>query len=462
MAPMRTESQKIPQSPAYRLPPEPAYIADALGRFALHDGRLLRFYDAETGAPLDTSPIFEDFGDVAPFLWLIGRQDLANAEFEALKGALAADPVHVNPWRRSQWMISTYAWTDLMLGLLDHHRLAHSREALELADSVLAIWLGRFCRKGVAYGRGVKIGSRVVPLPFSTLIDIGMLPELLVNRACIDPRHRDANLLQHAHDIVGGWIADCFFERNGLFPNIFVDAPKRGGGMQRLFGAVAVGVKPEKAAVATLFKHNTNALASVLSVWKATGDEALLDAIAKWTDSCHSLLADDTGMIAMQWQEGVGIVEGPRDNNFQVVDLMCDVAHATGQERYLDMARSVADPWLARRSALGLIPHQLRGSYSGRAMSDSQTDFSVALLKLERLTGEGRYGQAATDIMDSVARHMYKRCGMVNWVALETGQTIDNVCKTKFFVLSVKAWLALANRERIYSDERFTELLSDR
>ncbi len=359
-------------------------------------------------------------------------------------------------------MVSTYDWTDLLLGLLDHHRLSGSGEALDVADSVLGIWLGRFCREGVAYGRGVKIGNRVVPLPFSTLIDVGMLPELLVNRAGIDPPYRDADLVLRAHRVVRGWIGDSFFVRNGLFPNVFVDGPKRGGGMQRLFGAVAAGVRPEKAAVATLFKHNTNALASVLSVWKATGDDALLDAIAKWTGSCMSLLADEAGMIAMQWREGVGVVEGPGDNNFQVVDLMCDIAHATGEERYLGVARQVAEPWLARRAPSGFIPHQLKGRYAGRAMSDSQTDFAVALLKLERLTGESRYGQAAGDIMDSVARHMYKRCGMVNWVALESGEPLGNACKTKFFVLSVKAWLALANRERIYSDERFTELLSDR
>ena len=86
----------------------------------------------------------------------------------------------------------------------------------------------------------------------------------------------------------------------------------------------------------------------------------------------------------------------------------------------------------------------------------------MALLKLESLTRNSAYGQAAEDIMTAVKTYMYKRCGMANWVALETGEAIDNVCKTKFFVLSVKAWLALGNRERIYSDERFTELLSDR
>jgi len=92
----------------YKTRSELDYIVDAVGRFATRDGRLIRFYDADTGEPVDRSPIFEDFGDVAPFLYVAGREDLAHSEFDALQGALRADPAYVNASKSRQWLVNTY------------------------------------------------------------------------------------------------------------------------------------------------------------------------------------------------------------------------------------------------------------------------------------------------------------------------------------------------------------------
>jgi hypothetical protein len=466
-----TERQKIlrdgrqlqMQQPAtYKLRAEIGYILDAAGRYATNDGRLMRLYDASSGAPVDMSSVFEDFGDVAPFLFLAGKQDLAASEFDALRSTLESNRAYVNPQRSRQWLIHTYDWTDLLLGLMEYYCESHRAEALNLADDILGIWVDKLCRRGVVYGRGVKLGRRVSPLPLGSLIDIGMLPELLITRAGIKPEPRNFDPLGIARDIVLGWISEPFFGRNGLFPNVLVAGPKKNGLFPWFFNVVVANARPKKTKTATLFKHNTNAIASILAVWKITKERALIDAIEHWTDGCRTKLKTNDGRVAMQWVEGEGIVSGPTDHNFQVIDLMCDIAHETEEQSYLDLALSVAKPWLERRGRTGLIPHRVEGKYATRAMSDSQTDFAVALLKLESLTGNDEFGRAAEEIMEAVKRHMYMRCGMATWVDVDTGDVVDSVCKTKFFVLSIKAWLALANRERMYRDERFTSLLSDR
>jgi len=247
----------MPSPTTYKLPAELDYILDSVGRHATNDGRLIRLFDAESGTPVDQSPVFEDFGDVAPFFFVTGRQDLANSEFDALQLALRTNRAHVNPRRNRQWMINTYDWTDMLLGLMEYYCLSGKEEALNIADDIMEIWVGRFCRRGVAYGRGVKIRGRVFALPFSSLIDVGMLPELLTTRAGLEPKPVNFDPLGEARGIVRGWISDPFFERNGLFPNVFVASPKNNGLFPWLFNVAASKAQPEKYKTATLFKHNT-------------------------------------------------------------------------------------------------------------------------------------------------------------------------------------------------------------
>jgi len=64
--------------------------------------------------------------------------------------------------------------------------------------------------------------------------------------------------------------------------------------------------------------------------------------------------------------------------------------------------------------------------------------------------------------MAAVKKYMYLPCGMATWVNVHDGTPLDNVCKTKFMILSLKGWLALHNQEKIYQDEEFTKILSDR
>lgn len=440
------------------------FVIDSVRNSALSDhGHLVAFFDTVSGEVIDGRPIYEDFGDVAPFLIACGAGDIADREFSALKSELDSSFLYINPRRSRPWMIKTYDWTDLLLGLLDYDKCQPGSGAKELADSLLSIWWGTFGKEDYISGRAIRVNSKkAIAIPMSSLHDIGMFPELLVQRSNVQNETQSMDFLSIATKIVDSIVDDEFTKKYGIFPNYLNLCDRLSPGVSKWFDCLFRSKKHATATTANLFKENTNALASVLAVWEMTGEPKYLKALNHWLDGCLKHMQTPSKMIAMGWNPKKGVIHPPTDHNFQFVDLMCDIYHQTGQERFIESAEAVANTWLQARGSSGFFPHHIEGRYSELAMSDSQTDFSVALLKLSALTNNTSYSTAAEEVLQSISEYMYTGAGMANWVDVHSGKALDGVCKTKFLVLSLKGWFALDNKEKIYKDPDFTALLSDR
>lgn len=442
--------------------PEIQYILNSASDYAVgKDGALISFFDAQDGSVVDATTMVEDFGDIAPFLWVCGDQDFAQKEFKAVSQILQKNILHVNPRRSHPWMVHTYDWTDLLLGLLDYYEISDESLALEMATKILTIWEKSFYREHNVYGQAIKLKNRLYTLPISRLMNVGMFPELLLKYAeCQTEKETADRIRGFARSMSLNLTQTDFFKDTGLFPDTIISGNSIKSAIE--YAISILTRKQETHNSCTLFKHNTNAIASFLELWLCTKKTIFMDVIEKWTDGLQKHLLTSDNMVAMRWHKDKGILQGPTDHNFQVVDLMCDIYHHTNDQKYLDLAISVADAWIKVQSSIGFMPHHIEGARSKHAMSDSQTDFSVAFLKLGALTGEKKYISAAERIMEAIKKYMYLPCGMATWVDVQTGTPIDTTCKTKFMILSLKGWLALNNQERIYKDEHFTNLLSDR
>ena len=440
-----------------------SYVIDTTSRYAVGAGKhLVARYNARTGEITNSHPILEDLGDVLPFLWYCDGKETAKFEFENAKRLLSQDLMYQNPQCDRDWMVYTYDWTDLLHGLIEYHRLAADSEAIDLANTLFSAWEQKFTKNNIVFGRGIKFGHIVLPIPLSTLNDVGMFPELILNFGRCFSDERSKQLKKLACSIVDQWLCDPITKQTGLFPTVLSPVISAIG-IFRWFCAKSVYELTRKRSDSViLFKHNTNAIASVLAVFKETGSKRYADAIRHWSEGLSKYLLQDNGTICTEWRIKDGVIKEATSVNFQVVDLMCDIAQSTREQCYLEIARKVANTWISMRGKTGLIPHQNFGTRKGQGLSDMQTDFSVALVKLSVLTGDAIYSEAAEEIMSAVRRHLYMECGMATWVDTDTGTVIDSECKTKFHVLSLKGWLALEHKDKIYIDNEFTEMLGDR
>lgn len=434
------------------------YILNCVESSAFNGERLNSFYDSVDGRVVDFSSLIEDFGDIVPFLFLCNKKYLAESEFSFLKKSLDNDILHINLKKGKRWIVHTYDWTDLILGLVDYYILSNDVDAKTLATKLIDRWERVFVHEQCVTGQALKLGDKLYSLPLSRGLDVGMFPELLVKYSQLIENNKKEIYINLSRKIIDFFTSSDFFITTGLFPDSYKIKPN-------FFEKTIFfyKIKSDLFNQATLFKNNTNTLASVISIWNETRDGYYLEIIDKWIDGVKNHMTDNDGFIGLKWSKKENkIIHGPGDLNFQVIDLMCDMHNLSGAMKYLNFAKKLADLWLSKQSEIGFIPHYLYGDKSNYAMSDTQTDFSVALFKLYALTGEKKYFDCSCLILNAIEKFMYLPHGMANWVDANSGVVIDSTCKTKFLILSLKGWLAKNNVNLIYKDMVFTELLSDR
>ncbi len=422
------------------------------------NGILVGGLDSLSGKVLDPRPIHEDLGDTVPFLIYFGEEELAKTQVEAAWNRLLSDNWHfANPRRTRQWLLDAYDWSDLLWGMISWAEYTQEGSDRARVDRMLENWQKLFVLPwGRATGLSTSLGG--MPLPISSLQSVGMFPEILVRWCELTGKNEYLDL---AREIVEQWAEDPFFKENGLFPKASLRAA--------LGCSVSSFVQPlaqpfiSQLSTIRLFKDNTNLIASIMAVYRLTQNPKLEEVVQHWIQGFSTNLLTDAGELRVEWSPKSNLSKIYSIFSFQIIDLLCDGYTLFKDQTMLALARKIANYWVEIQGETGLFPCNLSPKHGLEKVtfSDGETDMSVALLKLAELTGENRYYTVASNCIEGIRKYHYQRFGIADAVNSDTGEVVRSLSKTKFYILSLKVWIALENFGKL-NQKQFQELLADR
>ncbi len=414
------------------------------------DGVPMSRLDGNTGKPIVYGHILEDLGDYLPFFDYFGESEFTDNQISLLSGHLKGNLISTEKRLRVFSSIKTFAHTDLLLGLVDHHHFTRDKGTLELATSIVDALISRNYRNGFFVMESfVPFGS----MPIAESKDNTTI-ELLVELYKLSGEEKYLGICR---EMAASWRKLPFFKRHGLFPTYHVTSL---GPLMRLSPKTAARCRQVRT-----MKHNTNSLFSYLELYKATGDETLSQDILNWVEAFKSVMLakyDTPPSIVSLDGDTVSVKSKPSlTSAFPVVDAFCDCAHfMDDSEPFLETARGIADFWVSRQSPdTGLFPADADSKVSNL---DSETDMLIALMKLHELTGEKSYRESAVSALEGIMQHHRLKKGYCLSVGLKDGKPADTVVKVKFTTLFMKALILFLEGTDIYGNERLYNLLKDR
>lgn len=375
--------------------------------------------------------IIDDFGDIAPFIALYGGEDICKVNLD-----------YIEAHKHNLGFDRAFAYTDLILGLLWYSKVgqhaAQSRElAVHLSNQVVEQWYSK---------DGAKIYSMKlhgVTIPVTNGIDstfIEVWTEMY--REFSDQKYLELAIKTYEY-----YASIHSSHKTNLIP-LHHKADIRALPIQLL--------RPMLFTEVHIMKDNSNYLFS------------LLDLIRTGYDKQHVITNFDqvfftiAGRVTNNTLTNVLSSQGKSDllSSFALIDIACDAYNTIGKNTYLDVARELADSWLALpANKTGLLPKQYQGA---RSYFDSETDMAVALIKLYECTGEQKYINKANDLVKGVNEYHWFDEGYALEVDIQTGDRINECIKTKFVALHIKILHILLSEKKIYKDEQLFMLAKDR
>lgn len=395
---------------------------------------------------LDQRTSLSDLGDIVPFLLYFQGHDLAVRQIEAAR-SIAPDGLLLSetPTHGVRGFYKSYEYTDYILGLLAYYD--YSRQPTDknyLTQTIdTAVTLFRFNHNWISYNH------RGWPwqLPIRDYRD-GMFVELLAQATVV---LEQPSYLQLAQAFSDQLVADSQWKRWGIWPSFSF-----GGRAYHLWSRLFPRLRRFE-----LVKANSNTIFGLLQLYRQAPKQSLRIAIETSLSAISENFTTPEGKVWSQFEPGIGASKETVTAAFTLIEMLCDASVVLRQPSYVGVARRIADYWLLQQSNLGLFPLS-----PGRSKSfvDSNTDMIVALYKLAELSMETRYRQAADRCLDGMVttfgRHNYPL-----HLDVTTGEVVNNVIKSKFLALFLKAIilkLEFDDGHTIYQTPTLFELLKDR
>ena len=430
------------------------YVFDCLKNILSKDKKhLISQINAKTGKFIKDSPIFEDFGDIAPLLILCKKKLLLKNEFNELHKNLSKDIYYSNIKFHSKYIVHTYDWSDLIYGLILYKKDKKNIKIEFHIKKYFNLIRNQIIKNKFVSTVGIKFFKFIYFLPICSMNGCAMYPELLIYEK-VSPNYKIN--LSLAKKIISTWTNDKFYKKHNLFPD-FLEYKGKKNIIDKIIIFIFKKHINRKNNNATLFKQNTNSIASVLSVYMATKDQKYKDIIYNWYEAIKVKLRKKDDLFINEWSEKkIGVWHS---SNFQLVDLLCDFGFYFGDRYFITEAQKIANALIKQSKKFSVLPLKKN---SNRAHCDSQTDFSVSLIKLHKLTKNKKYLKYSIKIMNSIKKHFYKKYGIVEFVYTASKKEVTPLGKIKFLILSLKGWLAIRYHNDIYKDLEFTNLLNDR
>ena len=410
---------------------------------------------------LRDAPLREDLGDYLPFLAAIGERSFCEQQIalaaSAFRNGFATGASFPALRRFRSHLLVPELNTDTLVGFLELDLVSHDPSLLRHAEALVATLSSDFVQNGNI------CGFRIPALRYSAPIARGMnglYAELLCDFAA---QANEPRYLSQARSFADAWLRNPFFQRHGLFPESSFFRQQ----WRNRFLAEAATVRQ--------FKPNTSVANGILAVAEATGEPAYREALFRWFAAVQRTLTDSAGAVHGRWDSRTGRRSEPLLlHAFPTIDLLCDAAHGLKAKELLPQAEALAEFWLSRRTAIGLIPQHKDG---GPTLLDSLTDFSCALFRLHELTGKQRYRAAAIELVEAnLSCHAVTPDlawdfeggkptplpAYVEQVDAATGAPANRTIKPKFIALLLKPLIYLESGKRMYEDRTLRKLMRDR
>jgi hypothetical protein len=209
-------------------------------------------------------------------------------------------------------------------------------------------------------------------------------------------------------------------------------------------------------------KNNTNPIFSFLELYKVDRDATIKSDIYKWVEATKKIMSSGKGGLYSSIELTGNNIKMDVDltSNFAVIDVLCDCAWVFKEDRFLRMAREIADFWLSlQSSSTGLFPLTPKSKSS---YLDSETDMIIALIKLYELTGEVKYKESAEKTFEGILQFHHAKRGYVLSVDINNGKILNPIVKTKFVSLLLKPFILFISGRDIYKTPWLHNLLKDR
>jgi uncharacterized protein YyaL (SSP411 family) len=456
-------------------------------------GLLVEKVDIRTNDPLGRCTI-NDLGDYVPFIYWLGEKTdrkycqwaenqiklsikycrMPNNFFDFNLGKDSDTPLKKSNFK----IINVSEHGDAILGIVLMYELTKDqkfkRYAMDFFDGLIKYTISD---NGLVYSHIHPAFKLRVPLSAGTYSGV-FIEEL----SRFYQLTGDEHCLHAAEKVANGWINTVFFKKHGLFSfEIIQSMPLTKWITNKLFEILT----PLNTDTAMVMKSNTNLMHGLLKLYSITKDKELKEAIFRWTNSLTEKLADENGRFYSYWNS-----KSQRsklislETNHAVIDVLLEAYLLFRKESMLTLAKRCADAWLSIQSNSGLIPNSIsepvpifdmtskvpRRRYIEPWISrlDSQTDFSIVLLKLYSLTHESKYYEGATKILEGILeKHKFSE-GYVEFVDTKTNQKSGFVIETKFLTLLLKLFLLhieiseSEGAEKIVDDNKLNSLIRDR
>lgn len=333
----------------------------------------------ECRARYGDNPLIEDLGDYLPFLFYFGQEDFCRDQIRLAVGRLR--PSWLCPFPDGPTPISSNI--DMLLGFIELARLSGDSFYLDPGEEIFAAVERAYVRGGAVWGVYPPGWNRL----FRRVNNYGRV--ILEFALDFHDLTGKAAYLETAERLADSILRDRFFRKHGFFLDI-------SGPLRYLLAPVRKnrwGMKVQK---------TNNFISGLISLYEKNRNPVIADALRRYFSEIRTRLFHN-GVLHSDMNLGTGRLHRPGlFTTFLTIDRLTHAAYAFQDDRYLEFAAAVADPWLDRQAPTGLFPYYLDGEVS---WLDSETDFSISLLRLHELTARSRYKAAADACYYGTIRH---------------------------------------------------------
>ena len=405
-------------------------------------------------------PMIEDFGDFFPFIFWAGKQKWA--------------------WQVSKDVLKEYQTEDGLFKtgtIYDADKMSDIVVGLQLMGELTKDPSYVYATKRVFDGLKKKMITRKgyviykkTPL-FNYPLSSGKFAGIYIEEAA-KLHETEGEYLKLSQHMASPWIQNKFSEKYGLFPFACTSF------LKPLLNTLFKRETSFDFDTFMLAKSNTNLIFGLTRLYKNNKNATLKKVLCKWYRSLPIL---ENKTINTLWAPKKNLRLCCLETNIAAIDALIDITLATGEQESLKLAESVSQAWIGYQNKTGLIdevPQVINtGKLSKKMVNfsmknkhisrlDSQTDFSVVLLKLWDLTENQTYLTSAKKIIDGIIKYHKFEDGYVEFVNTKTGSHENSkVIETKFLSLLIKAFMTMHecnNDRKIYKNKLLIELVRDR
>lgn len=400
--------------------------------------------DALTGRFVDETSLISELGDYLPFLSYFGKNKFADSQLQLVEDHFNTEkfiwtkhpklPVH-------SW---AFEYTDLLLGLIICYEIYKNDRYLVTAEKITDFVLETFYNQGFITTHHFEIFKYSPPITSSLCL---MFVELFVD---IYMYTKKGKYLSLAEKIMNNMINTEGFSKYGLFPSYYL--------LHKPMRMVTGMFNILKRYDAT--KYNVTASQSLLALYVATKKDEYRNAYMKWFNGVNQYLKYEEGGYAKRVVMNNHKTKFGLDlKNFHFIETFADMYYFSKEESLLHAAEELANFWLKKQGATGLIPFN---PLNNKSRLDPNVDFSIGLCKLYELTKKEFYREKTDQIIKGILTYHIAPYGMVESVDIKTGELLDPIISIKFLSLFLKIDILYENNFQSYNNRLLYSILRDR